>query len=88
MFSGKDMRAHLTRKKKEDSRIDERLHIEMKHLQKTVDLLNAKIQVWFFRHFFAVVDKEKGSIAEVSENGLFVMNQLHVKQKHGNYGKI
>ena len=88
MFSGKDMREHLTRKKKEDSRIDERLHIEMKHLQKTADLLNVKIQVWFFRHFFAMVDKERGSLVEVSENGLFVMSQLQSKQKHGNYAKI
>jgi hypothetical protein len=88
MFSGKDMRAHLTRKKKEDSRIDERLHIEIKHLQNTASQIDTKVQVWFFRHFFAIVDKERGSIVEVSENGLFVMSQLQFKQKHGNYGKI
>ena len=89
MFSGKNMRAHLTRKKKEDSRIDEsRLKIEMKHLQMIADQINIKIQVWFFRHFFAMVGKERGSIVEVSENGLFVMSQLQFKQKHGNYGKI
>ena len=60
----------------------------MKHLQKTADLLNVKIQVWFFRHFFAMVDFQRGSIVEVSENELFVMSQLQFKQKHGNYGKI
>ena len=35
-----------------------------------------------------MVDKEKGSIVEVSENDLFVMSQLQFKQKHGNYAKI
>ena len=88
MFSDKDVRAHLARKKKEDSRIDDRLDIEMNHLQNITHLLNAKIQVWFFRHFFAIVDFQRGSIVEESGNDLFVMSQLQFKQKHGNHGKI
>ena len=60
----------------------------MKYLQNTASQIDTKVQVWFFRHFFAMVDKERGSIVEVSGNELFVMSQLQFKQKHGNYGKI
>ena len=88
MFSGADMRSHLMRKKKEDSRIDERLLSEYSSIAALVQLIGIKVQIWYHSCFFAVVNQGKGSIVEESEHGLFVMNQLQFKQKHASNIKV
>ena len=87
-FSGADMRSHLMWKKKEDSRIDERLLIEYNSIAALVPLIGIKVQIWYHSRFFAVVNQGKGSIVEESEHGLFVMNQLQFRQKHASNTKV
>lgn len=79
LFNGAEVETHL-RRHKEKGECD--LLAEFKQMDRLIKRLHAKIQMWYYQQFFAVIDKDQGSIVEQAGNDMFVMKYTEFKQKH------
>ena len=85
-FSVQSMMDHLKRQKIRDPRVlinNYKMEKEQEQVRSYGEYLMSKVERWYYRHFFALVTKDKGMVAEQSGGQLFTMSQPQFKAKRG-----